>query len=87
MTELLRGVRTSNAEYCAQGGFANSGRKIPNLPNKIKTKQMGSLLAATDVLSTRITFFLNLDKKWLSYEPKRYAQIWARPPNFIVFGL
>ena len=85
MTELLRRARTLNAEYCAQGGHAQFWPKILNLPNKVKTKQMGALLVATDVLSTRISFFLKLDKKWLSYEPKRYAHIWARPPNFIVF--
>ena len=55
----------------------NSGRKISNLPNKVETKQMGASLVAIDVLSTRISFFLKLDKIFLSYEPKRYAQIWA----------
>ena len=65
----------------------NFGPKISNSPNNVKIKQMGALLVATDVLSTRIPFFFKLDKKWLSYEPKRYAHIWARPPNFIVFGL
>ena len=41
----------------------------------------------TGVLSTRICFFLKLNKKWQSYEPKRCVQIWARAPNFIVLGL
>ena len=47
----------------------NSGPKIPNLPNKVKTKQMGALLVAIDVLSTRISFFLKLDKM---------AKLWAK---------
>ena len=47
---------------------------------------MSALLVAIDVLSTRISLFLKLEKKWLSYEPKPYAQIWAWPPNFTVFG-
>ena len=55
----------------------NYGPKISNLPNKVKTMLMGSLLVTIDVLSTRMYFFLKLDKKWLSYGPKRYAQIWA----------
>ena len=57
MTELLRRARTLNAEYCAQGGHAQFWPKILNLPNKVKTKQMGALPVATDVLSTRISFF------------------------------
>ena len=34
----------------------NSGRKISILSNKVKTKQMGVLLVATDVLSRNISF-------------------------------
>ena len=64
----------------------NFGQKISNFSNKVKTKHMGALLVATGLLSTRISFFLKLDKKWLSYGPKRDAQIWARAPNFAVFA-
>ena len=77
MTKHLRGVRTPNAEYCTQGGHTQFWLKILSLPNKVKTKQMGALLVASYVLNTRISFFLKLDKKWLSYEAKHYAQIWA----------
>ena len=35
----------------------NFGPKISNSPYKVKTEQMGALLVATDVLSTRIYFF------------------------------
>ena len=45
MTKLLRGVQAHNAKYYAT---PNAGRKIPNLPNKVKTKQMGVLLVAID---------------------------------------
>ena len=40
----------------------NFGPKISNSPYKVKTKQMGALLVATDVLSTRISFFSNWTK-------------------------
>ena len=36
--------------------------KISNLSNKVKTKQLGSLLVATGFLRTRVFFFLKLDK-------------------------
>ena len=62
MTKLLRGVRTTNDEYCLQGGHAQSWLKKINLPSKVKTKQMSALLVAIDVLSTRISFFLKLDQ-------------------------
>ena len=61
----------------------NFGQKMSNFANKVKIKQMGALLVAT---GARISFFFELDKKWLSYGPKRDAQIWARAPNFAVFG-
>ena len=66
----------------------NAARKISNLSSKVKTKQMGALLVATDVLSTRIFSFMKVNKKWLTYEPKHYAQIQAQPPksNFLLFG-
>ena len=64
----------------------NFGPKISNSPYKVKTKQMGALLVATDVLSTRISFFLKLTKKWPSYGPKRVAENWARSLNLEVFG-
>ena len=35
----------------------NAGPKILNLPNMVKTKQMGTLLVAIDVLSARIYLF------------------------------
>ena len=62
MTKLLRGVRTTNAEYCLQGGHAQFWLKKIDLLNKVKTKQMSALLVAIDVLSTRISFFLKLDQ-------------------------
>ena len=40
----------------------NYGLKISNLPNKVKTKQMGALLVAIYVLSTKIYFFSKLEK-------------------------
>ena len=40
--------------------------------------QIGALLVATGLLIIRISFFLKLDQKWLSYGPKTYAHIWAR---------
>ena len=57
------------------------GPKIPNLANKVKTKQIGALLVATGLQFIRISFFLKLAKKWLSYGRKTYAHIWARGPN------
>ena len=53
------------------------GPKISNLPNKVKTNQMGALLVAIDVLSTKRYFLSKLDRKWLSYGPKCFAQIWG----------
>ena len=66
-------------------GVANVDPKISNFLNKAKTMLVGALLEATGLLSTRISFFLKLNKKWLSYEPKCGAQIWARHPNLVVF--
>ena len=43
--------------------------KISNLPNKVKTIQMGALLVTIDVLSTRMYFFRNRQKM---------AEIWAK---------
>jgi hypothetical protein len=43
---------------------------------------MGSVLVATGLLSTRISFFLKLGKILPSSEPKSYAQIWVQAQNF-----
>ena len=63
------------------------GPKISNSANKVKTKHVGALLVATGLLCTRISFFLKLDKKWLSYEQYSYAHIWAQAPIRAVFCL
>ena len=57
MTELLRGSELPVPNIARRAATPNFGRKISNLPFKVKTKQMGALLVATDVLSTRISFF------------------------------
>jgi hypothetical protein len=53
--------------------------------NKVRTKLLGALLVATGLLSTMISFFLKLGKKFPSYEPKSYAQIWVQAKNFRCF--
>ena len=62
MTKLLRGSELPVQNGARRLGTPNSGRKISNLSHKDKTKQMGTLLEAIDVLSMRISFFLKLDK-------------------------
>ena len=84
--ELLRGFSTPGDHRCAQGGHALFWPKKSNDQNKLKTKLVGALLVATGLLHTWISFFLKLDKKWLSYAQYSYAHIWARAPNLAVFG-
>ena len=86
MVKLLRGSRNPNTHIGPQGGRGQLCPKISNFLNKLKTMLVGALLEATGLLSSRIFFFLKLDKKWSSYELNRDAQIWARQPNFAVFG-
>ena len=79
--ELLRGFSTPGDHRCAQGGHALFWPKKSKDQNKLKIKLVGALLVATGLLIIRISFFLKLDKKWLSYGPKTYAHIWARSQN------
>ena len=65
-------VPNSQCKILCAGGHA---QKISNSPYNVKTKQMGALVVATDVLSTRTSLFLKLDKRWLSYEPKRCVHL------------
>ena len=65
MTELfLGGSELLMPNIVCRVATPNSGPKISNLPNKakVKTKQMSALLVDMNVLSTRISFFLKLDK-------------------------
>ena len=51
MTKLLRGPNFQLNSACLVA-TPNSGRKISNLPNKVKTKLMGALLVAINFRST-----------------------------------
>ena len=63
ITELLRGSELPNLPNSVRRvAMPNSAQRISNLTNKVKTKQIGTLLLSIDVLSARISFFLKLDK-------------------------
>ena len=85
--KLFRGFLTPIDHRCAQGGHAHFWPKKSNDQNKLKTEFLGALLVATSLLHKRISFFLKLDKKWLSYEQYSYAHIWAQAPIKAVFCL
>jgi hypothetical protein len=67
--------------------MSSSGRKISDNPKMAKIKHQGYLYTATaGLLSTRISFYLKLDKEYLSYGRKCDAQIRALAPKFAVFS-
>ena len=71
----------------AQGGHAQFWPKNIKFAKLGQNQANGYSTCSIDTLSTRISFFLKLDKTWLNHESQRNAQIWARPTNFIVSGL
>ena len=62
MTELLGGSELLMSNIACRVATPYSGPKILNLLNMAKTKQMGALLVAIEVLNSSIFLFLKIGK-------------------------